>query len=254
MIRLALENDRQANKEFYDTRANTAGQLDNLFNSIDLSGGLSATEREEISRALAQEGAMRGNGMAPSNLDTVGNAMQFGDAGRRRQLANQGMLVSAINSATNFLPASKSGIDTFQVATGNTSRPNAGNALFGGIAAPAGNSVGNVAGQSYGSASSKTGNQSGPVNKDQPGKMQGIGQIAGAALSLFCHTARVCIPNDWVYFYAWKENCAPKWFYKLYNKYTKQLAAWLYDKPRAKAVVSYCMMCVVKNFKKKYKV
>ena len=137
LIKSLTDLQKNIDPEYYNTRANTATQLNNLFNSIDLTGGLSSTERDEIGKGLAREGLARGTSNAPSNVETISNAMQFGQAGRNRVLQNQNALVQAINASTAFLPSSKSGIDAFAAATGKTgSGTNTGNNLFTGIAAP----------------------------------------------------------------------------------------------------------------------
>lgn len=128
---------QEIDPEYYNTRAQEAQKLTDLFNSIDLTGGLSSTERDEIAKGLARENINRGTYNSPSNLDTVANAMQYGQAGRNRVLENQNALVQAINASTAFLPSSKSGIDAFNIGTGKTATTtNAGNNLFTGIASP----------------------------------------------------------------------------------------------------------------------
>ena len=104
--------------------------------SIDLSGGLSLSELREIEQGLAREGNIRGTFGAPSNLDTLANAMTYGQAGRARQVENQNQLAKAISASTAFLPASRSGMDVFQVATGKPSVPNTGENKFTGINNP----------------------------------------------------------------------------------------------------------------------
>jgi hypothetical protein len=184
LIEEALNTARQSDPEYYKTRALVSDALSNLVGSIDLKGGLSPTEREEISRSLAQEGALRGTANSPSQLDTVGNAMQFGAAGRERVMQNQDALTRAISAATAFLPASNSGIDTFQIATGGPSRVNPGTALFTGITAPNGNAAGQFLQQAYNSASTKTGAQSSPYTKQSSSLFGGLKTI-GDTLSSF---------------------------------------------------------------------
>ena len=55
-----------------------------------------------------------------------------------------------------------------------------------------------------------------------------------------CHTARLVFGEDnpeWVQFYMWKEHKAPKWFTKLYNKYTEWFAEFINDKPKIQTIV-----------------
>lgn len=121
--------------EFYNTRATTSSRLGDLLSSIDLSGKLSGGEIAAIERSLAQSN-MRGGTTAPSNLSTVSNAMQFGNAAYARKQAAQNALSQAINSATAFLPASKAGTEAFGIATGKTAGANTGESKFTGIAQP----------------------------------------------------------------------------------------------------------------------
>lgn len=133
LVKAADKLQREQDPEYYATRANTADSISKLLSSIDLSGGLSNTERDEIQKGLAIEGVNRGTANAPSNLETVANAMQYGQAGRNRILQNQNALTAAINASTAFIPTTKSGVDVFQVATGKSSQANSGNSLFTGI-------------------------------------------------------------------------------------------------------------------------
>jgi len=117
----ALALYRKADPEFFATRELTSNRLADLMGNIDLTGGLSGSERAEIERSLGQDALNRGSANAPSQLDTVSNAMRFGEAGRKRQLENQSELSKAVAAATAFLPASRTGIDPYQIATGKTS-------------------------------------------------------------------------------------------------------------------------------------
>jgi len=68
----------------------------------------------------------------------------------------------------------------------------------------------------------------------------GKGAIGSAFGTIFCHTARLVFGEDnpeWVAFYLWKEQTAPKWFKSLYNKYTERVAIWLKDKPKLQSIV-----------------
>lgn len=132
-VRSALETARIYDPEYFATRELSSNRIGDLLRSINLDSGLTPTERMEIERSQAQEGARRGTYNAPSNLDTVSNAMQFGEAGNKRLQQNRSNLSSAISLATASLPSFKSGVDTFQIATGKSSVPNAGAGQFGGI-------------------------------------------------------------------------------------------------------------------------
>lgn len=146
LIARALEQYKLVDPEFFSTRELTADKLGELLSSIDLKGGLSGSERSEIERSLAQEGARRGTINAPSQLDTVGNAMRYGEAGRKRELENRSELSKAIMAATAFMPSSRTGVDPFQVATGKSSTPNFGTNQFLGNTNPANQAQGNAGG------------------------------------------------------------------------------------------------------------
>lgn len=133
LINQAYQAAQTFDKPYYDTRAAGASAVQNLINSIDLTGGLSPTERDEITKGLARQNFQSGTFGAPSQSQTVGNAMQYGQAGYQRQQQAKSNLSDAISKASAFLPASKSGVDVFQVATGRSSMPNPGNGLFPGI-------------------------------------------------------------------------------------------------------------------------
>jgi len=123
LIKQALAAARVADPEYYGTRANTATGVNALLDqtTANLGQGLGATERDEVGRALALENSRRGTANAPSQLQTVQNAMTFGAAGQARENDRQNQLAKAISASTAFLPTAKSGVDVFQVATGKPS-------------------------------------------------------------------------------------------------------------------------------------
>lgn len=112
----ALANQRIADPEYFKTRELGANRLADLFNSINVEG-LSGSERAEVERSLNRDNSSRGLGETPTATSTVSNAMTFG--GELDKKRNQ--LGQALSLATSFLPASRSGIDTFQQATGRSS-------------------------------------------------------------------------------------------------------------------------------------
>lgn len=116
-------------KPYYDSRQTTSDSITKLINSIDLSGGLSSTERDEIGKGLARSNQQAGTQFAPSQTNTVSNAMRYGQAGYNRQQQAKSNLSDAISKASAFLPTAKSGVDVFQVATGRPSQPNPGASL-----------------------------------------------------------------------------------------------------------------------------
>lgn len=98
--------DRLANPEFYNTKELASNKLGELLNSINLNG-LSGGERAEAERSINRDNVAGGNANTPSALGTVSNAMNFGSALNAKRSALSG----AINSATQFLPASRSSFD-----------------------------------------------------------------------------------------------------------------------------------------------
>lgn len=132
----ALELDKLYNPEYNVTRGIEANRVQDLMKSIQLGSGLTGSERAEIERSQAHEGAMRGNANAPSNIDSVANAMQFGQAGRNREIQNQNQLSQAIQASTAFLPASRTNFDTFAAGTGKGQVANSGESKFGGVQTP----------------------------------------------------------------------------------------------------------------------
>ena len=77
-----------------------------------------------------------------------------------------------------------------------------------------------------------------------------IGGMARGGVGLFCHVAREIYGDDnpqWVAFYMWKENSAPRWFKALYNEYSEQWAAFIRNKPRLKSIIRRWMTSRIKE-------
>lgn len=250
LVRKAYELSQVYDKPFYDTRAASAGRLQDLLSSIDLSGGLSTTERDEVAKGLAREGQQRGTALAPSATDTVANAMRYGEKGYQRKTQAQDALTKAIQASAAFLPASKSGVDVFQVATGRSSMPNPGNSQFTGI------NTGNT------SQGAQLGNQIfGGMNSLQQAQMQidankkdwldmmnqftssmkDVGSMAGGFMGMVgCWVAREVYGNNnpkWLQFRYWLFNKAPMWLFKLYMIYGEKFAKFISDKPVLKSII-----------------
>lgn len=131
-----LELARITDPEFYAAREKAGGQVSNLLDSINLNG-LSGSERAEMERALSREQGSRGLTGAPSNIAALEAANQFGSAVQQKRSA----LGDALNVASQFMGGARSGVDSFQVATGRGSMPNPGNAQFQGVNQNAGQDV-----------------------------------------------------------------------------------------------------------------
>lgn len=263
LIQQALEAAKLYDPEFFKTRETTAGRLEDLLGSIDLSGGLSETERREIEQGLAREGQQRGTAGAPNQTEIVGNAMRYGEAGRNRVTQNQNALSQAIAASTAFLPASRSGVDVFQVATGRSSGANAGENKFTGITTP-GQEAYNMAGTLFGNAGANTlqNSQIDATKKlnekdwlDQfsqfTGALGNLGSLAGGAFAM-CWVAREVYGVNspcWIIFRQWLTNRAPSWLRKVYMQYGQQFAWWLHDKPKLKTLIRSAMNNVIsKNY------
>lgn len=249
LIAQALEAAKQYDPEYFATRASTADSVNKLMGraTANLDSGLSATERDEISRGLALEGSRRGTVNAPSQLDTVGNAMKFGAAGRARDTENQNALSRAIQASTAFLPASKSNVDVFQVATGkpsanpNDNRFNTNTAT--GSAANSANSLLNT-GASMWQTNTNAVNAMKLQNDQQNDWGNRLGQISGAVggagALLMCWVAREVYGADnirWMMFRNWLTSKAPNWFYNWYLNNGADFAQWISNKPLLKSVI-----------------
>lgn len=242
LIPSALEAAKAYDPEYFATRELSANRLKDLLNSIDLGSGLSPVEQREVEQGLAQEGHRRGTAGTPSSLDTVSNAMQYGQAGFNRLQTNRSALSTAIANATASLPAFKSGVDVFQVATGKSAMPNLGNSQFTGV-----NNVNNAASQSLGLATNLSGNANQlditKMNIDANKKdwadymnqvtssISDIGSVAGGFAG--CWIARRVYGNDnpkWKQFRNWLFTKAPESFREYYLQNGERISKLITDK------------------------
>lgn len=131
LVNEAYAKAQQVDPEFYSRRAQTSKGLGDLLRSFaakgtvtednpygTFTGELSGSERAEIDRALGRRAAQTGNLSTPSASNVVANAMQFGQAMQNRRNA----FGQALQQATSFLPAARSGFDPMQVALGRPSQ------------------------------------------------------------------------------------------------------------------------------------
>lgn len=236
----ALAAAKQYDPEFFATRELTSNRLGELLRSIDLTSGLSDVEKREVEQALAIEGNRRGTANAPSNLDTVSNAMQYGQAGFNRLQTNRSALSTAIANATAALPTFKSGVDVFQVATGRSSTPNTGNQQFTGVTNPEG-----AAGRANTLASGLLGNigqldmtqmNINANKKDWADYLNqvtsSIGDIAGIAGGIACWIARRVYGEknpQWKKFRHWLAFKASKEFRDWYIKNSERVSKTITD-------------------------
>lgn len=127
IIKQADAAQRAIDPEFYALKAG-AGKLgtDIMKSYGDDPTKLSGGEAEAVSRGLAQEGLQRGTFATPSQVDTVQNAMAFGDAANKRRESAAGVL----GTVSGAMPATRSGVDVLQQATGRPGQSNAGAGQF----------------------------------------------------------------------------------------------------------------------------
>jgi len=131
LVRANLEAQKIADPEYYATRAGTGKSMDMLFNSLDdPNSELDGSERAEIDRSLARDNFGRGI-EAPTATSAVSNAMNFGAAGAARKRSKQEAINKAVASASQAMPAMKSGVDVLQLTTGRPSQVNQGLGRFG---------------------------------------------------------------------------------------------------------------------------
>lgn len=259
LVRSAMELQRLQDPEFFSTRELTSSRLADLMNSIDLSGALSSNERREIGQGLAQEGEMRGTANAPSNVETVGNAMRYGQAGRNREMQSKGALSAAIQQANNFLPASRTGTDVFQVATGRPSSNNQGANKFTGVNATGGQTFNTLAGlgsnmQNNQNSLQQANNQIASQEKDWLDQFvqftQGLSNVTSSVGSLagmagMCWVAREVFGADnpkWMLFRKWLIEKAPTEFRDMYLTYGPAIAEYIKDKPVLKEYIKLFML------------
>lgn len=117
LVGIADKFQRQLDPEFYKTRETIANAQNNLINSMDPTQ-LSPTERAEIDRAIARQGVVNPNDVQSA----VANASKFGSAleAKKQNFAN------VVNQAAQTLPATRSGMSGFEIATRRQLGPNTG--------------------------------------------------------------------------------------------------------------------------------
>jgi hypothetical protein len=139
IVNIADKLQRQVDPEFYKTREATSGAINEL-----LKPGLTGGESSAIERSLNRSNNATGNLNNASNTTTVSNALSYGNAARDK-------LSQAVNQATQFLPASRSGVDVLQQGIKS---PSAISQAFGNTRQSAGQEPFGIAGSSLGNISS----------------------------------------------------------------------------------------------------
>jgi len=124
LVGLADKFQRALDPEFYKTREAVAAGQQKLLGAMDPTK-LSDAEREEVARGLGRMGATNPN----DAQRTLANAATFGSAMSNKQQA----FGNVVNQVAGTLPASRSGISGFEVATRRALTPNTGDARFTGV-------------------------------------------------------------------------------------------------------------------------
>ena len=243
--RTGLALQKEADPEAFANRAKLAGDLDKAFSYLGDPNQLSKGEMEGIARGLG-----RTNSPVSSPMQTISNAMTFGDrqAGRRAEFNN------LVGMRTNAAPALSSGMDMAGLAGRRTVLPNFGQQNYLGIQTPGldqTNQLGNVF---LNNAFATDRNRQALYTQSQQGKGigQGTGRIIGsiAAGAMACWVAREVYGQEsinWIVFREWLLHEAPSWFRNLYLAKGEKFAAWIADKPKIKAAVRFLMDFVVKK-------
>lgn len=226
LLPAALEGQKTLDPEYYATRALTAQKLAEQLN------GIGPTVSREIGQGIAQTDSQHGILNAPSQLNTVSNAMQYGKAG-------QDALTSAIQAATTAMPALRSGQDAFSMTTGRSSSANPTTGASG-LASSA--SLGSGMGNNL--ASAQQANNLNSLNKQLNSKdwADYLGQVtssignltssAGGIAGMACWIARrVYGANNprWMLFRNYLLNEAPDGFREFYLRNGERIASMMSD-------------------------
>lgn len=110
-----LEQNKIADPEYYALRELESGKTFDLLNAMDPTR-LSGSEQAEVERGLNRMNVNTGTANAPSQLNTVKNAMTFGSALQDKQ----GRFAQALGTATGALPNFKSDINKFNTEFSKT--------------------------------------------------------------------------------------------------------------------------------------
>jgi hypothetical protein len=227
-----------------------------LLNTYNITGGLSESEKESVSRETNKKNVKSGNLNRDSATRTVGNALNYGDRYDTKRkdygslLGNYGNLLTSFGSVA---PSLKSGVDVSKLP-----------GLYGSGGNALGTAFGNVSGNrstSTGLLNSFMGNVIKPQTDQE--KVGGWAKIGGevlggvaAGVGLMCWVAREVYGSDnprWMLFRNWLLTEAPVWFRELYEQNGERFAAWISNKPFIKRMVRTWMDWIIKkNFNYAY--
>lgn len=260
LIKQALAAAKLYDPEYFSSRAATSDAVNKLLanTSANLDSGLTNTERDEVGKGLAIENMRRGVGSTtPSQFDTISNAMQYGAAGRAKQVENQNQLSKAIAASTAFLPTSKSNVDVFQVATGRPSATmdNRFNTNTAGQDASASAQGLLNTGASFWTTNTNNAAQKALQDDQQNDWGVRLGQITSAAGTVgklfgMCWVAREVYGASnprWLKFRDWVIMKSPDWFYNWYAKNGEEFANYIKDKPLLKRIIRWWMDTKIKE-------
>lgn len=183
-------------------------------------------------------------------------------AGRRQEAMNAAQMAFNANKMTSADPfqailgrpsnATQMGMAQTQFAQGMAGQqgpqlfdPNAGINLALGQNANLSNYNANI----YGSQAAFAGAQEQARGAMIGGLASGLGAIGGGFASK-CWVAREVFGKDnpkWLYFRAWLDTKAPKWFYNLYLNHGERFAAFIKNKPMLKSVIRMWMNKRIQN-------
>lgn len=128
LTQAALDAQRKADPEYYKTREGVGAGFLNMLGGMD-PNKLTGSESANVERGLNRLNTHSGNSNGGVPLNTISNAMTFGD-----ELANKRQgYGAALGLGSQMLPTFKSGIDTFQLTTGRPSQTNPAAGQFLGV-------------------------------------------------------------------------------------------------------------------------
>jgi hypothetical protein len=131
--------NRILDPEFYTNRAEVSQGISKALAGQD-PNKLTPAELEAVSRGVARTG---GSVNPNSTVNTAANAMTFGQAlQQKQQLYN-----NTLGTAAGALPATRTGVNAFEIATRRALTPNTGDAKFTGVQQNTGQNAWNTGNQ-----------------------------------------------------------------------------------------------------------
>jgi len=246
MVDTAIEQAKRADPEYFAQRGSLAEAIKTALASVGDPNKLSPGEEESVARGLGRTAWNVG-----SPQQAAKDAMVFGDQLAKRRAEQR----NAVSTASNALPALRSGLNTQAIATQRTILPNAGLANYTGIVTP-GVEQSNVMAGNLLNSSSQIANTIAAKQMSAQDKLksstESFKNIVGgtAGIAGVCWVARAVYGESdvrWLLFRNWLANRAPKWFVSLYTIYGERFAEYVKRYPLLKTVVKYFMDGVIKR-------